>query len=447
MLVKMILHALLVLNLACVNSLIGHMKTDVRAPNFIDFLGGSNPSKDRPSCPHLFKNESKSNYSDIWSNVQKWLDIQNNKTQFIEDWINFKLQELEASDSDSSLILTQAILQNGCDNFLKKRRYFLKLKPNRKNDFGIAYSILVYKGPIQIEQILRAIYRPQNFYCFHIDLKSSSDFVSALSLLSSCFPAKNVFLSTRRENITYAGFSRLQADLNCMQDLLEKDPKKSWRYLINIAGQEFPLQTNEKLVQILSKYGNANDIRGEPLLSDAIQNRVLYEWKEISVNGSLRLRRTEIKKPNPPFPMRFTDLRKASAYGVFTRKFVNYTIHDEFAKKFLEWNRDTYSPDEHFWQSLNFNSKRLNIPSENYIDARNRLHIRAVRWAYYGGCHGKKVRNICIFGIKDLPYLYQARQSRLFANKFYIEYEPLALDCLDELLRNETIAYDKWELN
>jgi len=70
-----------------------------------------------------------------------------------------------------------------------------------------------------------------------------------------------------------------------------------------------------------------------------------------------------------------------------------------------------------------------------------------VRWAYYGGCHGKKVRNICIFGIKDLPYLYQARQSRLFANKFYIEYEPLALDCLDELLRNETIAYDKWELN
>jgi hypothetical protein len=51
-------------------------------------------------------------------------------------------------------------------------------------------------------------------------------------------------------------------------------------------------------------------------------------------------------------------------------------------------------------------------------------------------CHGQRVRNVCVFGVGDLPLL--ASRPELFANKFYIDYEPLALDCIEELHYNRT---------
>jgi len=35
-----------------------------------------------------------------------------------------------------------------------------------------------------------------------------------------------------------------------------------WRYLINTAGQAFPLRTNEEIVEILRIYNGTNDIEG-----------------------------------------------------------------------------------------------------------------------------------------------------------------------------------------
>jgi len=45
-------------------------------------------------------------------------------------------------------------------------------------------------------------------------------------------------------------------------------------------------------------------------------------------------------------------------------------------------------------------------------------------------CHGKRVRTICIFGVRDVPLLVQRKE--LFANKFHLDFHPLALDCLEE---------------
>jgi beta-1,3-galactosyl-O-glycosyl-glycoprotein beta-1,6-N-acetylglucosaminyltransferase/N-acetyllactosaminide beta-1,6-N-acetylglucosaminyltransferase len=36
----------------------------------------------------------------------------------------------------------------------------------------------------------------------------------------------------------------------------------TWRYFINLTGQEFPLKTNKELVRILTALRGANDIRG-----------------------------------------------------------------------------------------------------------------------------------------------------------------------------------------
>ena len=87
--------------------------------------------------------------------------------------------------------------------------------------FPIAYNILIHTDIQQFEFLLRAIYRPQNLYCVHPDAKQSPAFQQAVRAIASCF--ENVFIASKVEKITYAGYSRLQADINCMQDQVSEN--------------------------------------------------------------------------------------------------------------------------------------------------------------------------------------------------------------------------------
>ena len=67
---------------------------------------------------------------------------------------------------------TNAILQ-GCDDFLSLGDYVRKPLNYQEESFPIAYAIVMYKDPEQVERLLHAIYRPQNHYCIHVDSKVS----------------------------------------------------------------------------------------------------------------------------------------------------------------------------------------------------------------------------------------------------------------------------------
>lgn len=60
------------------------------------------------------------------------------------------------------------------------------------------------------------------------------------------------------------------------------------------------------------------------------------------------------------------------------------------------------------------------------------------RYNFRFPCFGKRVRNICIFGVGDLPSLTSRKE--LFANKLYADYEPLTFSCMEEWLMNMTVA-------
>ena len=61
--------------------------------------------------------------------------------------------------------------------------------------------------------------------------------------------------------------------------------------------------------------------------------------------------------------------------------------------------------------------------------------VRFVIWGGANGtnitCHGKWQRSVCVFGVGDLPAL--ASRPELAANKFQLDFEPLALDCMEQL--------------
>ena len=148
--------------------------------------------------------------------------------------------------SDSDLIELTA----NCTEFRRTRGFHWNVSSSRNDadDFPLAFNILAHRDADQLARLLRAIYRPQNVYCIHVDARSSSNFQSAVRHLAACF--HNVRLASRLELIVYAGYSRLQADITCMKDNLHSGVH--WKYLINTAAQAFPLKTVEEMVQVES---------------------------------------------------------------------------------------------------------------------------------------------------------------------------------------------------
>jgi len=149
-------------------------------------------------------------------------------------------------------------MTRNCKDFRKNRMYLQEPLSEEETSFPIAFSILIYKDIEQFERLLRAIYRPTNYYCIHVDGKSDEDFRSAVHGITRCF--HNVFISSRTVDVHWGGDSVLESELICIEDLWNKFA--DWKYFINLTGQEFPLQTMWDLVKILKTFNGTNDIEG-----------------------------------------------------------------------------------------------------------------------------------------------------------------------------------------
>ena len=68
----------------------------------------------------------------------------------------------------------------------------------------------MYKDVEQFERLLRAIYRPHNFYCVHVDLKASVDVRKGVDAVTSCFD--NVFTAPDSLDVRWGNISVLEAE-------------------------------------------------------------------------------------------------------------------------------------------------------------------------------------------------------------------------------------------
>ena len=147
---------------------------------------------------------------------------------------------------------------DNCVEFRKERGYIEHPLSQEELDFSIAFGILVYKDVEQVERLLRAIYRPQHFYCFHVDNKTKAEPIyRSLRNIASCFD--NIVVPSDRVSVFWGETSILGAELVCMKHLWKS---RGWRYYINLTGQEFPLKTNLEIVRILSVMDGANIVYG-----------------------------------------------------------------------------------------------------------------------------------------------------------------------------------------
>ncbi|XP_045169948.2 beta-1,3-galactosyl-O-glycosyl-glycoprotein beta-1,6-N-acetylglucosaminyltransferase-like [Mercenaria mercenaria] len=307
-------------------------------------------------------------------------------------------------------------ITNKCDLFRDSRGYIEHPLSKTEFEFPVAFSILVYKDIEQVERLLRSIYRPHNFYCIHIDSKVDKSERKAVEKIADCL--HNVFIAGQSVDVKWGDFTLLEAELACMKTLWAY---KQWKYYINLAGQEFPLKTNREIVAILKSLEGANVVDGS--LSRA---RKVYP------------KRWRMAKWPPPHKIQIV---KGSMHIAVNRHFVDFCLHDPRSHKFLTWLRPTEIPDETFFPSLNHNP-HLRIKGSFLGEAEQYplkpFFLRHVIWQFRGGrsCSGKFVREVCILGVGDLHRAYNSIE--LFANKFYLDFEHIALDCLEELLYERT---------
>jgi hypothetical protein len=222
------------------------------------------------------------------------------------------------------------------------------MKPNEESQMSLAYSILMYDNVEQFERLLNIIYNPNNIYCIHIDAKSNKNIKRAVKSIADCFD--NVFIATQLEHVVYAGFSRLKADLNCLNDLLnltslvnshdnlKRKRVVNWKYFLNMAGSEFPLRTNYELTRILTAYNGSNEVE---IIKGINRRRIEKSWIENKQTN--RMESTSINKSVAPH--NFT-IAKGYAFCVLNRQFCEYAVCNEKVKDLLKWGEDTYSPDE-----------------------------------------------------------------------------------------------------
>ncbi|XP_029025156.1 beta-1,3-galactosyl-O-glycosyl-glycoprotein beta-1,6-N-acetylglucosaminyltransferase 4-like [Betta splendens] len=331
-------------------------------------------------------------------------------------------------DNDENLIY----LTLNCSLFRKVRGYDDVCVSDEEKDFPIAYSLVVHKYPWMVERLIRVTYSPSNIYCIHYDLKSSLRFIAAMEGLSQCLP--NVFITSKREDVIYDGFSRLKADLNCLSDLLQSEVK--WKYVINLCGQDFPLRPNIELVSELKNLNGSNMLETcRPPQFKKNRYGFHYEVRDAEFEYKKTPVQTSKKKAPPPHNI---EMFTGSTYFVLSRDFVVFMNASVVVRDFLAWSEDTYSPDEHFWATI---VRLPGVPGEvprSHPDITDLMSkTRLVKWSYleeslYPPCTGLHVRDVCIFGAAEIHWLLS--YGHWFANRFDTNVDPIAVQCLEEKL-------------
>ncbi|XP_066124568.1 N-acetyllactosaminide beta-1,6-N-acetylglucosaminyl-transferase isoform X1 [Saccopteryx bilineata] len=325
--------------------------------------------------------------------------------------------------------LKTSLSESACYEYMVQSHYITETLSKEEAEFPLAYTVTIHKDFGTFERLFRAIYMPQNVYCIHVDKKATAEFKDAVEQLLSCFP--NAFLASKMEPVVYGGISRLQADLNCIKDLVAT--AIPWKYAINTCGQDFPLKTNKEIVQYLKEFKGKNITPGV-LPPDHAIGRTKYVHQEILHKQNSYMLKTTQLKTSPPHNM---TIYFGTAYVALTREFANFVFQDQQALDLLSWSKDTYSPDEHFWVTLN----RIPGVPGSMPNASWTGDLRAIKWIdmenKHGGCHGHYVHGICIYGNGDLKWLVNS--PSLFANKFELTTYPLTVECLELRLRERTL--------
>ena len=332
--------------------------------------------------------------------------------------------------------------------------------------FPLAFAIVCHRDSQQIFRLLKTIYRPHNIYCVHYDRKAGKAFQRLFLQVSECIG--NIVIASKIEDVVWGHPSLLNAQLNCMSDLLQYRSKVQWRYVINLNGMELPLRTNYELVTMLETQKGYSVIKSYPLLEKLDIERFTY-------------RVTRINRPHPfvmlsnqrlgPVPFELT-VYKSRCFNALSTEFVQFLVQNETARVFHRYLQDVYSAEEYYYATMyNMRGAPGAKPCDGYsppFEVSLMRWLKEVRGTWYDYCNGTLHHSMCIFGAGDLHSIFELYlEARLpdqspqtasfwyglpeeietvalpvFLNKYSAKEDHIVMDCMEErLVRQNMLEY------
>ena len=335
----------------------------------------------------------------------------------IRTWVN--------SESDEEFLKT---LSN-CSHVVEEYSSNFYVSPEEEN-FPLAYILTVHTNVRQVLRLLKVIYRPHNLYCIHPDAKYPT-IVSSFQAISNCLD--NVFVASKLEKVYYAHHTIMDAQLNCMQDLMRYNPSR-WRYTINLCGRELPLKTNREIVQSLIKLNGSSAVDSHEMPA-ANRNRLVY--KAALYAGHNRI--TNNKLGPVPYGI---EIYKSVTFIAAARPFVSFLLTNQKSIALRKYLEDVKTPEEHFYSTL---YQLPDVPGGPPRDDSIMPVVDTCVWmtSDYARqhpqelCKGKVVHFICILSSGDLPTVYKgvnAHAPTFFFNKYFMERDHVVMDCMEQRL-------------
>ena len=349
-----------------------------------------------------------------------------------------------------------------------------KFEEKSLESFNLAFIHHIQKDIAIYESFLSIYFRPNNFYCIHLDKKAEDEVREALQRLVQCYSSKirngKIFLLNLSESyeITWAGDLLVQADMKCLELLLrhnqsQKKEERKWRYVSIMSGDELPLVSYSKYhkelasklkdelsavesvpvpnMQILSRLTLAQ--RGDCAnCPNAVKHNAFnMSWKSLVAKENLQF---SIFNDNA-FSEMSPDIQiyKGVRNVILSSKDSDFIANDEVSKKFRKWQIGSQFTEEHFYSTIiriKHDKKEGTIFQDRKRSPESYLHKICPRYTpwYFGprlgtknqkrkACFGNIVMGVCAFSTLDLSELQQSSSPCLAATKFSLETDSTAV--------------------
>ena len=376
-------------------------------------------------------------------------------------WSNEKQIISRAKNCDTYFKTFSPIMFDGTIKDFEKTT----LKP-----FNLAFVHNVKKDVAIYEAFLSIYFRPNNFYCIHLDKKAEDEVREALELMITCYSKKLnkgqiiILEQNASYEVAWGGDALVRADVDCLKELLniKKDPKRSWKYVSIMSGDELPLVTyaqyHQEIAQKLKDDQSA--VESVPAPNMQILDRLMVKQRADCTNCPPEIKTQQYNSSWKPLvakkPLQFFVFHDLNLDGkpsiqiykgirnvILCVKDAEFIVNDKIANSFMRWQIGGQFTEEHFYSTLirigrdyseNSISQDTSTKNEQFL---HNICPRYTPW-YFGpragvknnkkkACFGKYELGVCNFNIFDLSTLYDPSNTCLTATRFSLETDSSAV--------------------
>ncbi|RVE69968.1 hypothetical protein OJAV_G00083240 [Oryzias javanicus] len=289
----------------------------------------------------------------------------------------------------------------------------------------IAFVLVVHgRASRQLQRLFKAIYHTSHYYYIHVDQRS--DFLHReVQSLARQYP--NVRVTPWRMTTIWGGASLLTMYLRSMEDLLRMSDW-SWDFFINLSAADFPIRTNQQLVDFLSKHSGKNFIKSHGRDNARFIRKQGLDRLFLECDAHM-WRLGDRKIPEG------IAVDGGSDWFLLSRSFVDYVVNsgDELVSSMKRFYAYTLLPAESFFHTVLENSAHCQTMVDN--------NLRLTNWNRKLGCkcQYKHIVDWCgcspnDFKPADLPRFQQTSRPTFFARKFEASVSQEVINQLDAFL-------------